>query len=236
MRENELLNNAYFLIIALLLAFGTLQFAGTALSTEKPVVSVVSCSMYPEYNVGDILFVQGQSFKDIDVRDVIVYDVRNKAEISVGSNSYSLNASEEDPKPEVETEIGSIRLVDIKSNLKSDQVLGVLEINGDRHRFSEGDEISIDGEIVSIKSLSGIHIPIVHRVIEKNSDYLETKGDNNRKQLSFEKKVKEEQIHGKVVFRVPYLGNIKILAMDFTGLTGGQPFVFDTTPTCTERV
>ena len=235
-KNNEILSNTYFLIIALLLAFGTLQFAGTVLATDKPVVSVVSCSMYPEYNVGDILFVKGQNFEGTSEDDVIVYDVRNKASIIVNSESYTLEASENNSQPSIDTEAGDIKLIAIRSDLSSDQVIGIVEFNSDRYRVVEGDTISLDGVSIEIESLSGIHIPIVHRVIEKHDNIVETKGDNNRQQLDFEKNVTKDQIHGKVFFRIPYLGNIKILAMDFTGLTGGQPFVLDTTPSCQERV
>lgn len=237
LREHKLISNFYFIALALLLAFGSLQFAGTALSTEKPVVSVVSCSMYPEYDVGDILFVQGQDFDDIEEGHVVVYDVRNKASFSVGGSSYNLEASENDSQPSVETSVGEVKLKGVEStfNNNNNDVYGLFEISGENYRLSTGDQVNIEGETVNIDSVSGIDIPIVHRVIEKNDGHLETKGDNNQEQLDFEKNVTASQIHGTVFFKVPILGNIKILAMDFTGLTGGQPFVLDTTPSCQVR-
>ncbi len=63
----------YFFAIALILAFGTLQTTGTVFDTDKPVVTVVSCSMYPEYDVGDILVVKGQDYEDIERGDIVVY-------------------------------------------------------------------------------------------------------------------------------------------------------------------
>lgn len=64
----------YFFAIALILAFGTLQTTGTVMDTDKPVVTVVSCSMYPHYGVGDIILVQGQSFDNIEEGEIAVYE------------------------------------------------------------------------------------------------------------------------------------------------------------------
>lgn len=64
----------YFFAIALILAFGTLQTTGTVMDTDKPVVTVVSCSMYPHYGVGDIILVQGQDFENIEKGDIAVYE------------------------------------------------------------------------------------------------------------------------------------------------------------------
>ena len=233
--ENEILRNAYFLVIALLLAFGTLQFAGTALSTEKPVVSVVSCSMYPQYNVGDILFVQGQQFENINEGDVIVYDVRNEAQVAIGGERFNFTATKENPQPSQNTPIGEVKLLQVNSDMSETATSALFEINGETHRVTEGQSFSIQGESVVFNSLSGMEIPVVHRVTVKEDTHVETKGDNNLHQLDFEKNVTADQIHGKVFFRVPLLGNVKILTMDYLGLTGGQPFLIDTTPSCNNR-
>ncbi|MFB6190852.1 MAG: signal peptidase I [Candidatus Nanohaloarchaea archaeon] len=159
-RQSRSFDEFYFFAVALILAFGTLQFTGTVLQTDKPVVSVVSCSMYPELHVGDVLIVQGTSFENIEEGDVIVYST-----------------------PEMD-------------------------------------------------------IPVVHRVIRKHDSYLETKGDNNPSQLDFEKHVEPDQVRGKVVFKIPRIGGLKLLAMDLTGLTGpgDTPVVIDSYPACRVRV
>lgn len=64
----------YFFGVALILAFGTLQTTGTVMDTDKPVVTVVSCSMYPHYDVGEIILVQGQEFEQIEEGDIAVYE------------------------------------------------------------------------------------------------------------------------------------------------------------------
>ncbi len=58
--------------------------------------------------------------------------------------------------------------------------------------------------------------PIVHRVIGINPDgSFQTKGDANSGQLSFEKSITENQIHGKEILIIPYLGWIKIGMMEY---------------------
>ncbi len=58
--------------------------------------------------------------------------------------------------------------------------------------------------------------PIIHRIIdikEENEELIfSTIGDNNNRQLNFEKDIKEDQVIGKAVFRVlPYIGWGKLI-------------------------
>ena len=60
--------------------------------------------------------------------------------------------------------------------------------------------------------------PIIHRVIKKWSEqdqyYFTTKGDHNPNVLYFEDKIEEQRIIGKAMFKIPYLGYIKIWFVD----------------------
>ncbi len=92
--------------------------------------------------------------------------------------------------------------------------------------FNKGDIIFLKGanydniEIgdVMVFSVSNRMYPIIHRVIEKYDDkktgILGTKGDHNFAQIKDgpfdEHRITENQIMGKAMFRVPYLGYIKI--------------------------
>lgn len=61
--------------------------------------------------------------------------------------------------------------------------------------------------------------PIIHRVIdvkvEDGKKYFWTKGDNNCNIGSFENRISEDNVLGKAVWRVPWLGWVKILAVNF---------------------
>lgn len=238
MEENDVVQffreNIYFVVLALLVAFGALETAGALLNTENPVVSVVSCSMYPALNVGDILFVYGSSFDDIEENDIVVYDVWSEIEFNIDGESFHLKESQDQPEPFAETSIGEIRL--LEANSRQNPSVARIEIDGDSYIVSPGDIVTIDGSRMEVNDVEGMDIPIVHRVINKEEDYLETKGDNNREQLSFEREVRPEQIHGTSFFRIPRIGGLKLLASDFLGIEGDEVFRIDSYPTCSQEV
>ncbi|NOZ81534.1 MAG: signal peptidase I [Candidatus Micrarchaeota archaeon] len=61
----------FSLLLGIAAAFIILKFLGILLHTETPVISVVSCSMFPELNRGDVVIVSGAA--DYDIGDIIVY-------------------------------------------------------------------------------------------------------------------------------------------------------------------
>ena len=72
-----------------------------------------------------------------------------------------------------------------------------------------GEDIRIEiGEVVVYNANRAE--PIIHRVVKKERDYLQTKGDNNNGLIDFEERVEGKQIIGKGVFRLPLLGWVKI--------------------------
>ncbi len=70
--------------------------------------------------------------------------------------------------------------------------------------------------------------PIIHRVVKVRQEekvYFETKGDHNKNQIDDgllnEKAVSESQLLGRAVFKIPYLGYVKIWFTEYLV----QPFV-----------
>lgn len=57
--------------------------------------------------------------------------------------------------------------------------------------------------------------PIIHRVINVTDGVFQTKGDHNCDVGEFEKAIQEEKVIGKAVWRIPYLGWVKIVAVMF---------------------
>jgi hypothetical protein len=102
--------------------------------------------------------------------------------------------------------------------------------------FSKGDIMILKGVSVENVELGDIIVfqsrrpdPIIHRVVdkrEKNGEYVvQTKGDNfrtNPDSISSpslnEIEIHDEQIIGKAFIRVPYLGYVKIIAVEFVCL------------------
>jgi signal peptidase I len=74
------------------------------------------------------------------------------------------------------------------------------------------------GDVI-VYSVSEVNYPIIHRIIKINEDgTYQTKGDNNLQQYTYELSVKDEQIHGKVVFVLPKIGYFKVIATQLFGI------------------
>jgi len=72
----------------------------------------------------------------------------------------------------------------------------------------------------------GASHPIIHRLIEENEPY-QTKGDNyksNSEQLQSEKEISENQLIGKAVFKIPYVGWIKLIFFEGSRNGNGKGF------------
>jgi len=103
--------------------------------------------------------------------------------------------------------------------LSTDMPVVAVESNSMVPTFYKGDILILKGvskedikvgDIVVFSPYEGT-TPVVHRIIKINKDgTFQTKGDANSGQLPFEKRIKFEQIHGKVIFIIPYLGWIKL--------------------------
>lgn len=55
--------------------------------------------------------------------------------------------------------------------------------------------------------------PIIHRIVSSGS-YYSTKGDNNQYQLAMEKTINPNQVLGKAIGKIPYLGWIKLFVFN----------------------
>jgi len=103
-----------------------------------------------------------------------------------------------------------------------------------KNGFSKGDIIIVwgrftpkIGDIIIFKpnSNSLAPRPIIHRIVKIQNGIIETKGDHNAEQLqqgnnifkTDETNITENQIIGKAVFKIPYLGYVKIWATELTG-------------------
>ncbi len=114
---------------------------------------------------------------------------------------------------------------------------GITKENFSQYRFKNGFN---KGDIMFLKgsSLKDVEVgdvivfdgnlkdPIIHRVVRKYADndayFLQTKGDHNRdSNIGLkEDKIGEERVIGKAFFRIPFLGWVKILAVEFIQLFG----------------
>jgi len=101
-----------------------------------------------------------------------------------------------------------------------------------KNGFNKGDIIVLKGSKPGKIKLGDVLVfngnrkdPIIHRVIkgweEDNIYYFQTKGDNNAKSITgMELKISEDRILGKAMFRIPFLGYVKIWFVGLMKLIG----------------
>jgi signal peptidase I len=77
------------------------------------------------------------------------------------------------------------------------------------------------GDVV-VFGVQGLSDPVIHRVVALEDGSLTTKGDHNCGLNPFEEHIPNEFLVGKAALRVPYLGWIKLLAVDLFNLILGR--------------
>ena len=157
----------FYSFLGVVFAFLLSQALALALSTDTPVVAVLSASMQhdnPQQTFYGWLENMGYTKSEIDSWSIPTGFLVGDMPIVVGAESYKV------------------------------------------------------GDII-VYSVPQENYPIIHRIIRINADgTYQTKGDNNMQQYGYELSVRNEQIHGKVVFVFPKLGYFKVLATKLFGI------------------
>jgi len=107
----------------------------------------------------------------------------------------------------------------LENNISKEEVMGWKWTNG----MDKGDIIIVRGlkdkdydvgDVIIFK-VSEQGTPIIHRIIDKrieqNETFFVTKGDHNDGQLEYELSVKEDQILGKAIAKIPKIGWLKLM-------------------------
>ena len=159
-----------------------------------------SCSMYPAIDNGDFVLVKRSTFSDISVNDTVVYSA-SEAWIEVEDQEFHIETYSEDSA--VQTPVGEVKLTDVISSGAGKGAR--LSADGEAFAIVEGESQTIGGTEIQLVSVQGFNTPVIHRVVEKNSSYIQTLGDNNNRQSEFEKSVGKDQIIGKsFVLGIPW--------------------------------
>lgn len=107
-----------------------------------------------------------------------------------------------------------------------------------KNGFSKGDIIIVwgrftpkVGDIIIFQANSDSYAPrpIIHRIVKIENSIISTKGDHNQDQLSKinniyntdETSINKNQVIGKAVFKIPYLGYVKLWAVDIWNFIRG---------------
>ena len=185
------------LLVNILLAVVLIKFimypvSGLVLGTSFPVVAVVSCSMqHDATNCWADCYLKGQGSLDYCV---------NKEKNLCGKNrdvGYWNTCGDW----YVERGIS-------EQDFKKFQQSNGFNI-GDIFVLKKADEVKI-GDIIIYNDMIR-NAPIIHRVVDIKEGYYQTKGDHNSATFPFEEKISKEQIYGKVLLKIPYLGWVKVM-------------------------
>ncbi len=200
-------------IVNIIIAFVLIKFIiypgiGLLLGTNYPVVAVVSGSMEHKAVRGVICGKMPEIYKE---------DFDNFWEVCGDYYSaYNINKENFSEYP-------------FKNGFNTGDIIVLL---GKKPKdIKVGDVIVFKGAIYNSKP-----DPIIHRVVDKKTveeeykeEYIfQTKGDHNAGAINgcesdgciYESKITESQIIGKAVFRIPFLGYIKIWFVDFLRAVG----------------
>ncbi|MEM3455125.1 MAG: hypothetical protein QXF07_00385 [Candidatus Micrarchaeia archaeon] len=181
------------------------------LGTSVPISGVVSCSLLPSYERGDFVIVQGIKAKDInaptiEITEEELNDINNSKVLCGSTKNESITYKCQSMCPRISSStkklIGYspecvrsiyIKGKEINENLTNDVIVYASHVNG-----------------------TYTNMDIVHRVFLKlkvgESYYLLTKGDNNNyMDVSYFDIVRESDLKGKVIFRIPILGYVKLV-------------------------
>lgn len=93
-----------------------------------------------------------------------------------------------------------------------------------RDGFKKGDMPIVQGNNykigdVIVYTVETERAPIIHRIVKLNDNgTYQTRGDHNSAQNSYERSVKSEQIHGRVIFILPKVGYLKVILTEIFGV------------------
>lgn len=218
--KRELIEIGKAAVVALII-FGTLTIV---LGSPVPISGVVSCSLLPSYERGDFVIVKGVNANEINapVVEINEHELKKINEEKIGCGEMknkiiTFNCQINCPRISTNTKklIGyspeCVRSIKINSSVSGTTII---------YENLTNDVIVYASHVE--KKYTGMDI--VHRVFVKlkvnetdengvkEKYYILTKGDNNNyMDISYFDIVREEDLKGKVIFRIPILGYIKLL-------------------------
>lgn len=188
-------NSVLSWVVNIALAFIIIKFLvypglGLVLSTGSPVVAVVSCSM--EHKSTDCG--SGTGYKLCGESFAMAQNMGFDSYWQACGRWYESRNITKDLFSQFSFSggLGMGDLIILKGRKASDLNVGdVVVFNGNRNE------------------------PIIHRVVDKRLPddrgyVIGTKGDNNEEQIDYETSIQESRIVGKALFRIPFLGYVKI--------------------------
>ncbi len=242
------------LILAIAAALLIWYGLGFALSTSAPLNAVVSCSMLPNLERGDLVILQGSEPGGIDIqvdefnyKDISVY-VEGEGEFQTNMSMLSYCAYQPRSIPCRTLETSPEKVYETYGPLEFRYGTCSMEKDGKRYDIHCTKSIKVGGTEYKAQLIGDtivyLSLPtdgfsggqpkeIIHRVLLKvhtkdGQIYYITKGDNNdRFDIQYDNTpTTPERTVGKVILRVPYLGYFKLFLFGFFGDPPGCDTVF----------
>jgi|SRR3989338_5354260 len=179
------------LIAVVLIKFVIYPVLGLMLGTNLPVVAVVSCSMqHDSTNCWADCYLKGGG----DLNSCVNRE-KNLCGKNIDGEYWSVCGGWYEEKGISEEEF------------KKFQQSKGFKI-GDIFVLRKARDIKVGDVIIYNNKIS--NAPIIHRVVGIEDNYYMTKGDHNAVMFPFESKIEREQVYGKVLLKIPYLGWVKV--------------------------
>lgn len=209
-------NSIWSWILNIILAFVIIKFLvypalGFALNTSHPIVAVVSGSM------------EHKTAHPCALRDSINPTIC----LSYDRSKYEICGNMYDSRNDVDVDFfwDACGAWYIENSITKEEFNKMSFRNG----FNKGDIMVLFGtkpkniEKGDIIVFTGYRQePIIHRVIKKTQEdgyyHFQTKGDHNQISYDFESDIPEGSYIGRAVIRIPWLGYVKILAVDLINI------------------
>jgi len=200
--SKELIEVGIAAVFALAVWFG-LTFA---LNTSSPISAIVSCSMLPAYERGDMILLQGVPMSEIKAPEIqvsqdILDSVVRSTHVPCGSTQFGIDYI-----------CSNCIRTDNNKQERYIQCAKVITVAGQLVNENLSNDVIVYTPQPTISKFQG---DIIHRAYVKltagNRTVLLTKGDNNNYfDSSMFGAVPKENVKGKVLLRIPYLGYLKL--------------------------
>lgn len=203
--KQELIELAIAVVIALVIWFGIVFLLGTS----SPISAIVSCSLLPNYQRGDMVVLQGVQASAINAPTVeLTQDefasISNTTQPSCGAiGPIAYDCVQSCPR---DTFPGG------QPTTPSPECIRAITVHNVTYYENLSDDVIVYSPYINGTPVEG---DIIHRVFLKlkvgNDYYLLTKGDNNDFiDATVYDIISQKNVKGRVAFRVPILGYLKL--------------------------
>jgi hypothetical protein len=230
--KNEIKEIVISIIVAAVIWYG----AGFLLNTPAPLDAVVSCSMLPNLERGDMVVLQGAQINapEINLSKDEWKKLENWSFYDVCDVCFRLNETNKNvvaepclkkfipdkgvdgevaPSPEVEYICGLCKVRNSNGSYAYSSCTKSIKIYGKAIEENLGNDIIVYEPLKSDVFKGDTIHRVYAKILVGDEYYYLTKGDNNQQfdQQWGNQPISQDRVKGKVIFKIPYIGYFKLL-------------------------